>query len=119
MHDLRRLAVKQWVTHNDHESHFFRMVETPDYALDIELTCVGDLEVLTIHFEVLSWTPRVLREMIRDWPSVRAQIKAPLLAYVESFDPKWEKFIARFGFAYLCDARDYNDTPTRIFVNYF
>lgn len=116
--DLRRLAVKEWVTSNNHESHFFRVVETPDYALDLELTRVGDLEVLTIHFEVHSWTSRVLREVLRDWPSVRKSIKAPLLAYVESFDPKWEKFISKFGFSYLCDARDYDETPIRLFANY-
>lgn len=116
--DLRPLSRKVWTDENGHFSTFYTLVETRNYRLDIEETPLGSGDkALSIHFEVWSWTPRVLREMLRDWPAVRAQIDAPLLACAENQGPKWEKFISKFGFHYLMDVTGIDGEQKRLFVN--
>lgn len=116
--DLKHLAVDTWVTTNQHESTFFRIVRTPNYALDLEEVQIDGLNVLLIHFEVFTWTPSVMREMLRDWPGVRAKIDSPILACVEQSDSKWVRFVSRFGFVFLSHAIDYEGRDILVFANY-
>jgi hypothetical protein len=112
------LSLNVWTDDHGHFSTFYTLVETPDYRLDIEETPLSDSErVYSIHFEIVTWTPSVLKEMLRDWPHVRAKIDAPILACAENQDPKWEKFIQKFGFSYLMDVEGVDGTSKRMFVN--
>lgn len=42
-----------------------------------------------------------MRQMQDEWPHFRAKLDAPLFAWTENEDQKWEKFVKRFGFHYF------------------
>lgn len=76
--------------------------QTPDYDFVIDYIPIHDgNRWYQAHVDVFKWTPRVMREMQAVWPSLRRQVDAPLFAWNEHEDAKWEKFISRFGFRYF------------------
>lgn len=116
--DLRPLSHKVWTDDHGHFSTYYTLLDTPDYRLDIEETPISDTDkAYSIHIEVFKWTPGVLKEMLQVWPPIRAKIDAPILACAEDQDPKWEKFIKKFGFTYLRDVVGVDGTTKRMFAN--
>lgn len=75
---------------------------TPDYEFIVNYIPIHDgNRWYNAHIEVFKWSPRVLRDMKEVWPFLRRRIDAPLFAWTENEDAKWEKFISIFGFKYL------------------
>lgn len=84
------------------ESYLETLIKRPEYHLELEHTPLPDGNVAyNIHFECFSFTPRIMKQMLSDWATIRPQIDAPIFAANVDEDEKWVKFITRFGFRYF------------------
>jgi hypothetical protein len=93
------------------------ILKNPEYWFEIDEYVRGQDQLLLAHLRIAKWTPSVLKRIDRDWRVFRECVTAPLFAHAEIDDRKWERFVSRLGFRFLCNVVGTNGETRRMFIS--
>lgn len=94
-----------------------RVRTTDDWWFEIDEYKRGQEQFLLAHIRVAKWSLSALKRMAREWKLFRSVVKAPLYACAEEDTDKWERFVSRFGFRFLCNIVCNNGEERRLFIS--
>jgi hypothetical protein len=90
---------------------------TDGWLFEIDEYKRGEEQFLLAHFRFHKWSLSALKQITREWKLFRQCVPAPLYACAEEDDDKWERFVSRFGFRFLCNTVCNNGEHRRLFVS--
>jgi hypothetical protein len=91
---------------------------TDDWWFHIDEYKRGQDQFLLVHLRVKNWNLSTLKQIAREWKLFRQCVTAPLYALADIDDDKWERFVTRFGFRFLCNIVCNNGEQRRLFVSF-
>jgi hypothetical protein len=93
-------------------------ISCPEFRWDLdEYRGPNGEQMLFAHIAVHKISPGLLKRMKNVYRIFREHVSAPLFAVGQEDDPKWEAFIAHFGFKYLTDVVCNNGAHRRMFMS--
>jgi hypothetical protein len=95
-----------------------RLITHDEYWFEIDEYRRGQDQFLLAHLRIVTWTPSILKRIMREWKMFRQCVSAPLFAIAEVDDDKWERFVARLGFRFHCNTVCNNGEHRRMFISY-
>lgn len=94
------------------------ILDYPEYRFEIDEHRRGSDQLLQAHLRIFRFTPSVLKRIRREWKLFRTCVTAPLIAWGEDDDEKWEHFVTSLGFKPLGqDVVCNNGACRRIFIH--
>lgn len=75
-----------------------RALTQPHYWFDIDEYRRGADQMLLAHLRFSKFSPTILRNALHDWALFREHVSAPVFAFGEVEDAKFERFVSLFGF---------------------
>lgn len=93
------------------------VLDYPEYHFEIEELRRGSDQMLLAHIRVHKWTKEVFKDILTKWRVFRAHVTAPLFAFAEHEDDKWERFVRALGFKPLTDILCSDGSPRRLFIH--
>jgi hypothetical protein len=89
----------------------------PEYHFEIEELKRGSEQMLLAHIRVHKWSKEVFKDIVTKWRVLRECVTAPLFAFAEVDDDKWERFVRFLGFKPLSEVILTDGTPRRLFIH--
>lgn len=101
----------------DHED--FRAV-IEEYRKEPQATPADDAQqMLFLHLTFHRFSKSALARLLKEWRVLRSCVTAPLFAYAQDDDSKWERFVTLLGFKPLHFNLPFEDgTHRRLFVSF-
>lgn len=107
------MAVTEWVPEEE-----VPILDTDNYYFALEEFRRGKDQMVFVHLTVHNWTPKVFKEIIKNWKLFRECVTCPLFALggVEDQE-KWEAFVKLLGFTPLQEVICENGAKRRLFIH--
>ena len=94
-----------------------RVLTYPEYWFEIDEYQRGQDQMLLAHIRFAKFTPSIMKRVLRDWKIFREFVEAPLFAFGETDDAKWERFVTILGFRPLSTNVVWEGKPRRLFLH--
>jgi hypothetical protein len=95
----------------------FVVWDEPEYTAEMHIEDLDGELMHFFHLDVFYFSPRILRQMVKQWIVFREHVPVVLFCMGDEDDDKWKRFISHFGFQYLRDVPCTDGKTRRIFIN--